>query len=145
MSRTRVDSRPVVVTVGFAAGAAGGGVAYAALRAADRATESIVRVGFRCRPQAALRGRDVAYAALGAVADELLRRGVRDVEFRLDDTGLPVDLATRRTLPAALTVPYVILRCKLNRFHRATVSEAGGEPRDLTARARAEASLDVAA
>jgi len=144
MSRTRGNPQPVVVTVGFAAGSGGEGVAYAALRGADR-PESIVRVGFRCRPLAALRGRDIAYAALAAVAEDLLRRDFRDVAFRIDDTELPVDLAARRAVPAALTVPYVALRCKLNRFRSASVTCAEGASRDLTARARAEVSLNVAA
>jgi hypothetical protein len=133
-----------VVTVGFAAGNGGEGVAYAALRAAN-GRESIVRVGFRCRPLAALRGRDIAYAALAAVAEDLLRRDLRDVAFRIDDSELPVDLAARRALPAALTVAYVALRCKLNRFRAATVAFADGAARDVTARARAEVSLNVAA
>ncbi len=143
MSRTRGNPQPIVVTVGFAAGSAGG-VAYAALRGANGA-ESIVRVGFRCRPLAALRGRDIAYAALAAVAEDLLRRDLRDIAFRIDDPELPADLAARRALPAALTVPYVALRCKLNRFRGVTVAYAEGASRDLTARARAEVSLNVAA
>ncbi len=144
MSRTRGKAPPIVVTIGFAAGSGGDGVAYAALRTVQGA-ESIVRVGFRCRPLAALRGRDIAYAALAAVAEDLLRRDLRDVAFRIDDAELPVDLSARRALPAALTVPYVTLRCKLNRFRGATVTSADGASRDLTARARAEVSLNVAA
>jgi len=141
MNRTRANAQPVIIVVGFAAGPGGSGVAYAKLRTSDPAAESIVRVGFRCRPLAALRGRDVAYAALAAVAGEALRRGERDVEIRLDDTELVLDLSARRGLPATLTVPYVTLRCTLNRFARAAVVPAGDEARDLTARARAEASL----
>lgn len=144
MSRASGKSQPIVVTVGFAAGNGGDGVAYAALRAVN-GLESIVRVGFRCRPLAALRGRDVAYAALSAVAEDLLRRDLRDVALRIDDTELPLDLSARRALPAALTVPYVVLRCKLNRFRVATVACAHGASRDCTARARAEVSLNVAA
>jgi len=143
MHRTRGHAPPVEVNVGFAAGNGGDGVAYAALREPDGA-ESIVRVGFRCRPLAALRGRDIAYHALSALAAELLRRDVRDAVFRIDDPELPVDLSERRALPAALTIPYVALRCTLNRFRSATV--VSGEPaRDLAARARAEVSLNFAA
>ncbi len=144
MNRTRGNAQPVVVNVGFAAGNGGDGVAYAALRGSD-GTESVVRVGFRCRALAALRGRDIAYAALAALADDLLRREVRDVVFRIDDAELPVDLRERRALPAALTVPYVVLRCKLNRFRRAAVVVADASSRDLTARAKAEVSLNIAA
>jgi hypothetical protein len=132
-------------TVGFAAGPAGSGVAYAALVGAD-GRESLVRVGFASPSRPALRGRDVAYAALEAVARALLARGVRRVEVRIDDLHLPVDLAERRALPPALEIPYVALRCALNRFACAEVVVAT-EPaaRDLTARARAEASLGIAA
>jgi hypothetical protein len=94
----------------------------------------------------ALQGRDVAYAALGALATELLRRGVGSVALRTENAELVADLAERRAVPAALTVPYVKLRCTLNRFREASVT--CGEDRatrDLTARARAEVCLNVAA
>jgi len=145
MRRARVNRKPAVVTVGFAAGAEHG-VAYAALGGTDERPESLVRVGFRCRPLPALTGRDVAYAALQSVAGALLERGMEAVELRVADGVLPVDLAERRTLPSALIVPYVTLRCTLNRFATANVVGATSRlARDLTARARAEASLNVAA
>jgi hypothetical protein len=145
MSRQRMD-RHVVVTVGFAARERGGGVAYAAVPGTGAAEGSVVRVGFPCRPLPALLGRDVAYAALTAVAETLLRQGAATVEFRTEDRNVPADLAERRALPPALTVPYVALRCKLNRFASATVATVSDRvTRDLTARARADALLDVAA
>jgi hypothetical protein len=98
-------------------------------------------VGFRCRVQPALLGRDVAYAALTAVADELQARGIERVILTLDDDRLPAELAERRSLPSALVVPYVKLGCALNRFRDAKVESS----HDLTARARAEASFLVAA
>jgi hypothetical protein len=133
-----------VVTVGFAAGKTGG-VAYAMLgvRPGD---ESVMRTSFACRPAPALQGRDIAYAALNAVAGKLLARGLRNIELQTEDGNVPLDLSQRRPLPAALTVPYVTLRCTLNRFAAAAVTTVAGPlTRDLTARARAEASLDVAA
>ena len=148
MSRQQEKNELARVTVGFAADANGAGVAYAALhRSAEGGGRgSLVRVGFACRPLPSLRGRDVAYAALAAVAAALLERGIRRVEIALDDETLPLDLAERRSLPGALIVPYVALRCRLNRFRLVKVTAArDGVARDLTARARAEVSLHIAA
>jgi hypothetical protein len=146
MKRTRENATPISVTLGYAAGPEGDGVAYAALGAGSGRPESLVRVSFRCRPQAALLGRDVAYAALGAVAAELLERGIAAAVFRIAEASVPRDLDERRAVPSPLIVPYVTLRCALNRFASATVSHAVDRTiRDLTARARADASLTVAA
>lgn len=135
-----------VTTIGYAAGRSGDGVAYASIAEADGPAASLIRVVFRCRPLPALCGRDVAYAALEALASEIVRRGCHVVEFRLDDPTLAADLAERRPVPSALTIPYVRLRCTLNRFREATVVVAADRTtRDLTARARAEASLNIAA
>jgi len=172
MNRTRADIR-VTAVVGFAASANGNGVAYAALRPA-RDAQSLVRVGFRLvipttstgapapsgpdapgarhpepvegRPRPALHGRDVAYAALTALATELLRRGIGAVVLQTDNAELVADLTERRAVPAALTVPYVKLRCTLNRFREASITCVEDRAtRDLTARARAEVCLNVAA
>ncbi len=141
----RTAPHPVAI-VGFAAERRGDGVAYASILEADGREGSLIRVGFRCRPLPALSGRDIAYAALEAIASDLLRRGYRAIELRADDPALAVDLADRRPVPGALTIPYVRLRCTLNRFREATfVSSADRITRDLTARARAEATLTVAA
>jgi len=132
------------VTVGFAAGPGGSGVAYAASGAGGR-NGSPVRVEFVCRPLPALRGRDVAYAALDAVLAELSRRGMSRAIVAIDDANLPLDVAERRSLPNALVVPYVALRCRLNQFAEIAVVEArDAVARDLTARARAEATLIAA-
>ncbi|GAC1306101.1 MAG: hypothetical protein NVS2B3_08000 [Vulcanimicrobiaceae bacterium] len=105
-----------------------------------------MRATFRCRPLSALGGRDVAYAALEALARVLLERDRRSVELRLDDVALVEDLGARRPVPQALTMPYVRLRCTLNRFREAKVVMAADRTtRDLTARARAEALFDIAA
>jgi len=146
MSRSRED-HPTQITIGFAAPDDGGAsVALARLHGDVRRPESLVRVGFRCRPLLALHGRDVAYIAVEAVAAELLRRGLRSAAFSVADADLVADLAGRRAVPASLTIPYVRLRCTLNRFAAVSV-EAGdeGSLRDLTARARAEVCLSIAA
>ncbi len=132
------------VTVGFAAGPDGSGVAYAALGAAGR-NGSPVRVEFVCRPLPALRGRDVAYAAVDAVATRLRELGVNRAVLAVPDEHLPLDLNERRSLPNALVVPYVALRCRLNQFDEFRIVEArDAVARDLTARARAEATLIAA-
>jgi hypothetical protein len=144
MKSYRRAPQPSLVTVGFAADERHG-IAYAIVGSAG-GRGSLVRVGFACRPLPALLGRDVAYFALDAVAAELQRRGLERANFQIDDEYLPADLAQRRSVPSSLIVPYVALRCKLNRFREATVSAAGGAvARDITARARAEVSLDIAA
>lgn len=145
MSNTTHDSL-VIATLGFAAGGTGGGVAYVALRGAGHREASVVRMVFRCRPLPALRGRDVAYAALEAAAQHLRQRGVAHVLFEVDDDALALDIADHRPVSAALTIPYVRLQCALNRFGRATVAATSDQTtRDLGSRARAEVALDVAA
>lgn len=141
----RTTSAPVI-TVGFAAGRRGDGVAYASIAEADGREASLVRVVFRCRPLPALCGRDVAYSALEALASELVRCGRHAIDLRIDDPSLAMDLAEHRPVPGPLILPYVRLRCTLNRFREATVVAAADRTtRDLTARARAEASLNIAA
>jgi hypothetical protein len=134
----------IEVNVGYAADEAGNGVAYAAIGAA--AGPRLVRVPFRVRRHHALKGREVGYVALREVAESLLSAGNRHVRFLVDDETLAADLSERRPVPAALTVPYVALRCRLNRFDGAEVAHApSGATSDLRARALAEVSLRVAA
>ncbi len=145
MSTRRHDSI-VTATLGFAAGGAGDGVVYVSLAgAAANDGDGLVRVAFRCRPLPALRGRDIAYAALEAAAHRLSDRR-QAIRFAIDDEALVADLTEHRPVPTALTVPYVRAQCALNRLGTATVvAEADRTVRDLTARARAEVALDVAA
>ena len=144
MIEKRSHSEAVAVTVGYAVGSDGKGLAFAAL--GDDESPGVLRVVFSVRVRPALRGRDLSYAAANAVLEALLRRGLRSVVVRLADERLPLDLDARGSLPAALTVPYVALRCRLNRFAEARIEAAGGSVmRDLTARAQAEALLDIAA
>jgi hypothetical protein len=146
MSQLRTG-QACLVTLGFASGANGESVAYARMHGGQKSgAPAALRVAFQCRPSPALQGRDVAYAALSAVAAEALRRGVRRVRFRVADAELPLDLRERRVVPPALVIPYLALRCRLNQFAESTI-ERGDERElaDLTARARADASLHVAA
>ena len=80
------------------------------------------------------------------MAIELRRRGARNVALVTEDDRLVRDLDERHAVPAPLAMPYVALRCELNRFHEAHVA-ASDEPaiRDLSARARAEVFLRAAA
>jgi hypothetical protein len=135
----------VRATIGFAVDERGDGIAYALL-GAEGSGGAVVRVPFRCSPAEALRGRDVSYAALRAVAEEVRGRGVRHAVFAIEDERLIRELDERLPVPGPLALPYVSLRCALNRFSEATVVVAG-EPaaRDLAGRARAEVSLHVAA
>jgi hypothetical protein len=143
MATQRSEREMKTVTVGFAE-RDGAGVAYAVVGSGGRG--SAVRVGFTCRTLPALRGRDVAYAALDAVAAVMQERGLHRVAFLVDDEQMTLDLAQRRTLPNALILPYLTLRCTLNRFADARVERATGNvTRDLATRAHAELWLNVAA
>jgi hypothetical protein len=145
LNRQRLQPEPVVVTIGFAARPDGKGIAFAALEPAPPAAPMFLRVPFAVRPKPALQGRDVTYAATNAVAETLLARGVRNVVLRVEDPRLVVDLRERGSLPVPLTVPYVALRCRLNRFDAAQIeAREDALSRDLAGRARAEATLDIA-
>lgn len=136
--------RTTRIDLGFAADPLGNGIACALLVEGGR--ERMLRVPFRLRPLPALLGRDVAYAALIAVADEARRCGVESAEFVLDDARLVLDLELRRSLPAALSLPYVRLRCALNRFDHVTVAGTGSaSTRHLGELARCDIGLLVAA
>jgi hypothetical protein len=136
--------RRVRVDVGFAADEFGSGAACA--RLVEDGRERLVRVPFSLRRMPALLGRDVAYAALTAVAGEVRRLGVAHAEFVLADERVAADVAERRPLPNALTLPYVRLRCALNHFRSAAVSsQAVPQIGELTAEARADVGLLAAA
>ena len=141
-----------IATVGFAADADGHGIVYAKIWStqsvvpAKKRPESFVRVGFRTKARPALRGREVAYAAVETIAHEILRAKIDVVELCVLDESLATDLAERRNVPADLQLPYIALRCTLNRFASFSVVVCdNGTARDLTARARAELSLEHAA
>jgi hypothetical protein len=137
--------RPLVdAATGFAADAQGNGVAYARLLLGDAATPRVLRVPFTVKRYPALLEREVGYAAIAAVAAVLRRRGIERVRFTLDDARLVEDLREHRDVPSALTLAYVRLRCALNQFKEYDLAASSGES-DLTARARSEVAMHVAA
>lgn len=130
-------------TVGFAADEAGFGIAYAALSAGSN--QKSVRVPFTVRRYPALLDREIGYAALTAVADKIAEMGCKRVRFRVPDDRVVNDIAERRDVPAPLAIEYVRLGCALNRFAEYRLDVDGEGADDLTARARAEVTLHVAA
>ena len=131
----------VQVQLGYAADRLGEGIAYA--RLTTRAGERLVRVAFRVQRYDGLGGREVSYGALTAVATMLRERGLERAAFALSDADLVADCREHRDVPPPLVLPYVRLRCALNRFvdFHLRVSD---DP-DLEARARAELVLHTAA
>jgi len=145
MSHSRQRSVPqTIVAVGFAVGERGEGIAYARIRA--RGCQSVERLTFRVDPSQGLRERMGAYGAVRAAASLLHRKGVKAVTIAVEDRAIVTDLEERRSLPQVLTLPYVALRCSLNRFGSAALVPAAPEDvADLASRARAEVALAVAA
>jgi hypothetical protein len=131
----------VQAQLGYAADRSGNGVAYA--RLTTRAGERLVRVAFRVQRFEGLAGREIAYAALTAIAALLRARGLDRVSFGIGDPDLVADCSERRNVAPALVLPYVRLGCALNRFagYELHVSD---DP-DLETRARAELVLHTAA
>lgn len=128
---------------GFAADAQGNGVAY--VRLGDSAKAGVLRVPFRVKRYPALLEREVGYAALFAIGTVLRRRGVERVRLVLDDARLAGDLLEHRDVPQALTLAYVRTRCALNQFEDYEIAEPPAGESDLTARARSEVAMNVAA
>ncbi len=131
------------VMVGFAADAGGSGIAYA--RVGDSGARRVLRVPFAVKRYPALLDREVGYAALGAVCAALRRRGIERVSLGVDDARLAADLREHRDVPAALALGYVRVRCALNQFHTYEIADAPADESDLTARARSEVTMHVAA
>jgi hypothetical protein len=138
--RPRHPNPEIDAEIGYAADPRGGGVAYARVSTAD--AEHLLRVPFRAG-RTSLPERAAGYAALTAVTRALHARGRGRIRFALDDVALIEDLAGRRTVPEALVLPYVRLRCALNQLEDFSV-EPSAEG-DLAQRARAEVALNVAA
>lgn len=131
----------LAVQLGYAADRSGHGVAYG--RLTSRAGERLVRAAFHVARFPGLDGREIAYAALHAVASMLAERGVQDVRFAVADAQLVADVTLHRDVAPPLVLPYVRLGCMLNHFKRFSVTL--GEDHDLTTRACAEVALDTAA
>lgn len=138
---TRKGADPAAeATVGYAADQGGNGLAYA--RLAGASAGRVLRVGFRvsARP---LTDRAIAYAALTAVTRALCRRGLRHVRFVVGDGQFADEIATGRGVADQLVLSYVALRCALNSLDAYGVRT--GATDELTQRARAEVTLNVAA
>jgi hypothetical protein len=136
----RKDSVPAVfVQIGFAAGGAGHGVAYARVRRA--ASEQLLRIGFRL--SLGFGDREVGYAAVTEVARALQRRGVQKVALAIDDARLLSELDRQAEVPDTIVLPYVRLKCALNGFD--TVELSTNDSGELAQRARAEVALHTAA
>lgn len=133
----------IQAATGFAADAQGNGVAY--LRLALGATPRVLRVPFRVKRYAALNEREVGYAALLAAGAAVRERGIERVRFTVDDEQLVKDLCEHREVPAPLALAYVQLRCALNQFKEYDIAANGADNGDLTARARSETAMHVAA
>ena len=127
--------------LGYAADDGGSGIAYT--RLTSRTGERLVRVAFRVQRFDGLSGREIGYAALGAVATMLRERGLERATFLLADSELVADCTGHRDVPPPLVLPYVRLRCALNRF--AEYELCANNDLDLEARARAELVLHSAA
>ena len=129
------------VAIGYAAGPAGSGVAYAALSGVEG--REVVRLAFRIARRGALLERAVPYAALVTVARSLCKRGVMRAHFVMPDHRFVEEVTTRCDVPEALVLPYVCLRCALNAFHEVEIGT--GATDELMQRAGAEVALNVAA
>ena len=128
---------------GFAADAQGNGVAYVRLMLGG--TPRVLRVPFSVKRYPALLDREVGYAALTAAGEVLRRRGIERVRFAVDDRHLVDDLREHREVPTPLTLAYVRLRCALNQFKEYDITASASGESDLTARARSEVAMHVAA
>jgi len=134
------SKRPAPVTIGFAAGRHGHGVAY--VKFGERA-DALMRVPFSVSRLPALDGREISYAALTAALRVLLERGTSRLEIAMDDALLVEELQRRRDVPRALTLPYIQLGCLLNRLQDVTFAPCAGA--DLSRRARSEVEAAAAA
>ncbi|MGB8266403.1 MAG: hypothetical protein WCE44_08790 [Candidatus Velthaea sp.] len=138
-------NRPAAdVAIGYAADPSGFGIAYAAVDTGT--TSSVVRIPFRVKRLTGLEGREVGYAAVAAVGMHLRSRGFGRVRLRIADAGAVAELSGSGSVPAALAMSYVAVRCMLHGFAAARLECAQPvDVADLTNRASAEAALHVAA
>lgn len=143
MGSKRTGQPIIEATIGAAADPAGNGLAYVSVQ--TRASRKLLRVPFSVRRYAALDDREVAYAATAAAAERLRELGCTRVALGVDDLRLVDDLRERRDVPMPLSIPYVKLGCALNKFSEVHLRAGGSTSEDLTARARAELILHVAA
>ena len=133
----------VRAAVGFAADDGGSGIAY--IRLGEDAAARVLRVPFSVKRYPALIDREVGYAALAAGAAALRKHGVERVRFVVDDVRLVNDVQEHRDVPAALALAYVRLGCALNQLREYQIAESPQGESDLSARARSEVAMHIAA
>jgi hypothetical protein len=138
-----MKARLTNVAAGFAADAEGNGIAY--VRLGENGAGRMLRVPFTVKRYPALLEREVGYAGLKAICASLRRRGVERVSLSLDDSRLASDLREHHEVPTALALAYVRVRCALNQFREYEIAEPETRENDLTARARSEVAMHVAA
>ena len=116
-------------------GAGRGIVAVSLLDRAGSAGEHFIP--FAVREQPSQQGRDYVYAGVTAGLDRLLSLGIRRALISVDDAQLVAELEHRSEPHRELSLPYILLGCKLNEFSSARVVLAN--PARLAAlRAKAE-------
>jgi hypothetical protein len=116
----------------------GAGRGIAAVSLLDRAGSAGEHfIPFSVREQLSQQGRDYVYAGVTAALDRLLSLGVRRVLIHVDDPLLIAELEQRSQPHRELTLPYIVLGCKLNEFSNAKLMLV--KPERLAAlRAKAE-------
>jgi len=72
-------------------------------------------------------GRDYGYAGMLAALQRLRSLGVRRVVVQTDDVALVNELDHRAEPHSELTLPYIMLGCKLNEFARARIIASPAE------------------
>jgi hypothetical protein len=83
-------------------------------------------------------GRDYGYAGMLAALQRLRSLGVRRVVVQTDDVALVNELDHRAEPHSELTLPYIMLGCKLNEFARARIIAS---PAERLAALRAKAAM----
>ncbi len=106
-------------------------------RAGDGSGEHFIP--FSVREQPSQLGRDYVYAGLIAALDRLRDLGIRRLLVNVDDPQLVAELEQKAQPHRELTLPYILLGCKLNEFPNAKVVLA--RPERLAALRAKAASL----
>ena len=116
----------------------GAGRGIAAMSLLDRAGSAGEHfIPFSVREQPSQQGRDYVYAGVTAALDRMLSLGVRRVLINIDDAQLFDELEQRSQPHRELTLPYIVLGCKLNEFSNARLALVKPE-RMAALRAKAE-------